>query len=75
MSGWQRVAVDGQLAYASGHSVTWAGSGFVYTVIADAPPKTVTAFVAAIPRDGAPGVFGRVGRGFERLAQMADPFD
>jgi sigma-E factor negative regulatory protein RseB len=75
MSGWQRVAVDGQLAYASGHSVTWAGSGFVYTVIADAPPKTVTAFVAAIPRDGSPGVLGRLGRGFGRLAQMADPFD
>ena len=74
LPGWQRVTVDSQQAYASGHAVTWATSGFVYTVIADAPPEAVTAFVAAIPRDGSPGVLGRLGRGFERLGRMVDPF-
>jgi sigma-E factor negative regulatory protein RseB len=74
LPGWQRVTVDSQQAYASGYAVTWAASGFVYTMIADAPPEAVTAFVAAIPRDGSPGVLGRLGRGFERLGRMVDPF-
>jgi sigma-E factor negative regulatory protein RseB len=74
MSGWQRVTVDGQQAYASGHSVTWAASGLVYTVIADAPPHTVAAFMAAVPRRGSAGFLGRLGRGFERLGRLVDPF-
>jgi sigma-E factor negative regulatory protein RseB len=74
MAGWQRVTVDGRQAYVSGHSVTWTASGFVYTVIADAPPATVTGFVAAIPAGSSPGVLGRLGRGFERLGRMVDPF-
>ncbi len=43
MPGWQPVDVGGQQAFVSGHSVTWSGLGFVYTMIADAPPQTVTA--------------------------------
>ena len=43
MAGWQPVDVAGQQAFVSGHSVTWAGLGFVYTMIADAPPQTMTA--------------------------------
>ena len=74
MAGWQRVTVDGRQAYVSGHSVTWTASGFVYTVIADAPPATVTGFVAAIPAGSSPGVLGRLGRGFERLGRMVDPW-
>lgn len=73
MPGWQPVKVAGQLAYVSGHSVTWAGPGFVYTVIADAPPRTVAQIVQAMP-GGSPGILARFGRGFARLARMMDPF-
>jgi sigma-E factor negative regulatory protein RseB len=74
MPGWREVSVAGQQAYVSGHSVTWAGPGYVYTVIADAPPQTVTQVVQALPRSGSPGVLDRLGRGFLRLAQVINPF-
>jgi len=74
MPGWRQVSVAGQRAYVSGHSVTWAGPGYVYTVIADAPPQTVTQVVQALPRSGSPGVLDRLGRGFLRLAQVVNPF-
>lgn len=73
MPGWQPVRVAGQQAYVSGHSVTWAGPGFVYTVIADAPPQTVEQIVKTMP-SGSPGILARFGRGFARLAQMLNPF-
>jgi sigma-E factor negative regulatory protein RseB len=74
MPGWRQVSVGGQQAYVSGHSVTWAGPGYVYTVIADAPPQTVTQVVQALPRSGSPGVLDRLGRGFLRLARVINPF-
>lgn len=74
MSGWRQVRVGGQQAYVSGHSVTWAGPGYVYTVIADAPPQTVTQVVQALPHSGSPGVLDRLGRGFLRLARVINPF-
>ena len=43
MAGWQPLSLDGCRVYVSGHSVTWAGRGEVYTMIADAPPQTVAA--------------------------------
>lgn len=73
MPGWQQVNVAGQHAYVSGHSVTWAEHGFVYTVIADVPPQTVAQVVAALP-SGSPGVLDRLGRGFIRLAHLINPF-
>jgi hypothetical protein len=74
MPGWRRVSVGGQQAFVSGHSVTWAVPGFVYTVIGDAPPQTVTQVVEALPRDSSPGVLDRLGRGFMRIARVIDPF-
>jgi sigma-E factor negative regulatory protein RseB len=74
MPGWQPVLLDGREVFVSGHSVAWAGSGGIYTLIADAPPQTVTQAVAALPRDVPPGVFARLGRGLERIAQLANPF-
>jgi sigma-E factor negative regulatory protein RseB len=74
MPGWRQVRVAGQQAYVSGHSVTWAGPGVVYTVIADAPPQTVKQVVQALPRSGSPGVLDRLGRGFLRLARVINPF-
>lgn len=74
MSGWRQVAVDGQRAFVSGHSVTWAGPGVVYTVIADVPPQTVAQVIAALPRAGPPGLLDRFGRGLVRLAHVINPF-
>lgn len=72
MPGWRPVNVAGQHAFVSGHSVTWAEGGFVYTVIADAPPQTVAEVVKALP-SGSPGVLDRLGRGFVRLARVINP--
>ena len=74
MAGWRQVDVGGQQAFVSGHSVTWAGLGFVYTMIADAPPQTVTQVVGELPHSGSPGVLSRLGRGFTRIARVIDPF-
>jgi len=74
MAGWQPVDVGGQQAFVSGHSVTWSGLGFVYTMIADAPPETMTAVVGTLPRGDSPGVLSRLGRGFSRLARVINPF-
>ena len=75
MPGWRPVQVDGQQAFVSGHSVTWAGSGLVYTMIADAPPLTMTQVVGALPSRGDPsGLLNRLGRGFIRLAHIINPF-
>lgn len=74
MPGWQQVRVSGQRAFVSGHSVAWAVPGFVYTMIADASPQTMTQVVGALRHGGSPGVLGRLGRGFIRLAHVFNPF-
>lgn len=73
--GWRSVSVAGQQAFVSGDSVTWAGPGFVYTMIADAPPRTVTLAVKGMSGSGSPSTLDRFGRGFIRLARMMNPFD
>ena len=74
MTGWRQVNVDGQRAFVLGHSVTWAGPGLVYTMIADAPTQTVTQVVGALPGGSSPGVLDRLGRGFIRLGRVINPF-
>jgi sigma-E factor negative regulatory protein RseB len=74
MAGWQRVNLGGHQVYVTDHSVTWAGQGLVYTVIADAPPQTVEEVVAALPENSPPGFFARLGRGLGRLAALVNPF-
>jgi sigma-E factor negative regulatory protein RseB len=74
MAGWQSLSLDGYRVYVNGHSVTWAGRGEVYTMIADAPPQTVAEAVSALPGGGQPGLVDRLGRGFDRLAHLVDPF-
>lgn len=74
MSGWRQVKLGNQQAFVSGHSVTWSGPGFVYTMIADAPSQTVTQVVEALSGKGSPGVIDRLGRGFVRLAHVINPF-
>lgn len=74
MSGWQPVRISGQQAYVSGHSVSWAGPGLVYTLIADAPPQTVTQVVESLGGSGPPGLLSRLERGLRRLARLVNPF-
>jgi sigma-E factor negative regulatory protein RseB len=74
MAGWRPLSLDGYRVYASGHSVTWAGHGEVYTMVADAAPQTVAEAVAALPASAQPGLVDRLGRGFDRLAHLVDPF-
>lgn len=74
MAGWQSAMLDGRLVYVGQHSITWASRGFVYTVLADAPPQTVDTVVGTLPRDTAPGFLVRMRRGLARLATLVDPF-
>lgn len=74
MAGVQQVAVSGHEVYSVGHGIVWGGRGFVYTMLADAPPRTVEAAVAILPHDSPPGFWRRLGRGLGRLASMVDPF-
>jgi sigma-E factor negative regulatory protein RseB len=74
MPGWRPMSLDGRQVYVSGHSVTWTGHGLVYTMIADAPPETVTAAVAGLPDSDQPGLVNRLNRGLHRLAHLVDPF-
>ena len=45
-AGWQQISLPGHRFYVAGHSIIWAGGGFVYTMLADAPPVVVTRGVA-----------------------------
>jgi sigma-E factor negative regulatory protein RseB len=74
MPGWQPVNMAGHPVYVGQHSVTWASKGFVYTVLADAPPQMVDAVVESLPKDTAPGFLVRMGRGFARMATLVNPF-
>lgn len=74
MAGWQSASMGGHLVYVGQHSITWASRGFVYTVLADAPPQTVSTVVKTLPKDTSPGFLVRMGRGFARLASLVDPF-
>jgi hypothetical protein len=55
--------------------VSWSAYGTVYTVVADAPRKTVAAAVAALPvEDQNDGLGSRMGRGWSRVASWLNPF-
>jgi sigma-E factor negative regulatory protein RseB len=77
LPGWQEVKVNGREVYASDpsqQSLAWSARGFVYTVIAEAPVRTVSEVVAAMPHDDRPGFWHRISRGMRRLASWANPF-
>jgi sigma-E factor negative regulatory protein RseB len=74
MPGWQQARISGRAVYVAQHEVTMSGRGCVYTMVTDAPPKTVDAVVGALPANGQPGFLGRLGRGLSRLGSDLDPF-
>jgi sigma-E factor negative regulatory protein RseB len=77
LAGWQKVKVDGQVIYVAQpdqRSLTWSSHDMVYTVMADAPTRTVDAVIGALPHDSPPGFFKRMSHGFVRLASWVNPF-
>jgi len=77
LAGWRKTTVDGHVIFVAEpdqRSLTWAGRGMVYTVVADAPTQTVNAVVGALPHDKPPGFWKRMTRGLVRLASWVNPF-
>ncbi len=76
LGGWSRVALAGHQVYANDQSdlsFAWSARGYVYTLIAAAPPDTVGEVVAALPHDSAPGLLGRLIHGLRRLLSWLTP--
>ena len=69
-AGWWSTTLGGSPVYADdsdGQTFVWPAQGFVYTLVAAAPPQTVAQVVGALPHTGSPGLLGRVGQGLRRL--------
>lgn len=74
---WHRATRGGRTVYLRDtvqQRAMWASQGYVYTILADAPPPVVDHAVAALPHGGT-GFWRRLGRGMVRLASWANPFD
>ncbi|HWG13475.1 MAG TPA: sigma-E factor regulatory protein RseB domain-containing protein [Streptosporangiaceae bacterium] len=77
LTGYQKITLDGRDVYAGQpdqRSVTWAGHGFVFTVMADAPRATLDKAVETLPYDAPRGFWDRLSKGFGRMATLANPF-
>jgi sigma-E factor negative regulatory protein RseB len=74
---WRKAIRGGRTVYLRDtvqQRAMWASRGYVFTVLADAPPPVVDNAVAALPH-GDTGFWGRLGRGMNRLSSWANPFD
>jgi sigma-E factor negative regulatory protein RseB len=56
----------------TGQTFVWSSQGFVYTVVAAAPPQTVMQVVTALPH-GSPGLLARMRHGLHRLLSWLTP--
>jgi sigma-E factor negative regulatory protein RseB len=75
-AGLWRMTLRGSPVYADdtdGQTFVWPAHGFVYTLVAAAPPQTVTQVVAALPHDSSPGLLGRFRQGLHRLLSWLIP--
>jgi len=75
MTGWPRVVMRGSPVYLDtpdGQTFVWSAQGFVYAVVAAAPPQTVSQVVAALPH-GSPGVLARLRQGWHRILSWFTP--
>lgn len=77
MAGHEREIVEGSSVWVRGRAPSrsvWASGGTVYTVVADAPERTVHRVVAALPH-GSDGTdpMDRLGRGLGRVASWFNP--
>jgi sigma-E factor negative regulatory protein RseB len=74
--GWRPVTTAGRAIYSvdpKERSFAWSAGGFVYTLVADAPPATVSQVVAALTGTPRPGFWQRMGRGLRRLFSWLNP--
>lgn len=55
-----------------GQCLIWSSQGFVYTVVAAAPPQTVAQVIAALPHGGT-GLLARMRHGLHRLLSWISP--
>jgi sigma-E factor negative regulatory protein RseB len=80
LPGWHTVRLSGHAVDLTENSgvgergLAWSAGGFVYTVIADAPPDTVDQVVGQLPHDQNVGIWGRMTEGLKRIASWFDPF-
>ena len=76
LPGWRKTKAGGHVVFAlpDQRSLTWAGHGMVFTMVADAPSQTVDAAVGALPHDGPAGFWKRMSRGLVRVASWVNPF-
>jgi len=79
LSEQRQAVIDGHEVWISGdvpRRVVWASGRTVYTVVADAPERTVEQVVAALPHHPAADgdTLGRLGRGLDRVASWFNPF-
>jgi sigma-E factor negative regulatory protein RseB len=77
MPGWRRVSIGGHAAFAvdpDDQTIAWSAGGYVYTLLSDAPATAVEQAISVLPRGSEPGFWGRMARGFQRLASWANPF-
>ncbi|MDA8369588.1 MAG: hypothetical protein M0026_06925 [Nocardiopsaceae bacterium] len=73
IEGLSAVVEDGGTVYVGDqgqHRRVWESAGFVYTLLADAPPELVTPVVAGFPKPEGTGFWARVARGFDRLTRL-----
>lgn len=77
-AGLEPAVIAGQQVWVGGdlpRRVAWASGGTVYTLVADAPERTVERVVAALPHGAAADdPLGRLGRGLDRVASWFNPF-
>ena len=76
VKGWQPVTVAGVPAWTRpglSQRVVWAGGGWVYTAVADAPDSVVRGAVAAFPTVAQESFVDRVERGLRRMGSWVDP--
>jgi sigma-E factor negative regulatory protein RseB len=57
------------------HGLAWSADGFVYTVVADAPPDSVARVITELPHHRDTGFWERVVRGIKRMGSWFDPFE
>ncbi|MGH3341556.1 MAG: sigma-E factor regulatory protein RseB domain-containing protein [Carbonactinosporaceae bacterium] len=78
LAGYESARVAGAPVYVRDgvqRSIVWQAEGTVYAVLADAPPESVHAAVAALPHERAEtGLLARLVRGLGRVASWFNPF-
>lgn len=81
LRGYRRESVEGRDVWVRAElprRVVWSRGGIVYTVVADAPERTVDRAVHVLRAgadEGAGGPMDRLGRGLDRVGSWFNPFE